>query len=57
MIEGQVIAPPYFRGPQWVDGIPKAGWFGALKIKPSNPSEVKSFRCPECGYVELNAKR
>jgi hypothetical protein len=57
MIEGQVVAPPNYRGPLWFDGVPKVGWFGIPKVKVSDASQVRSFRCPKCGYVELNAGR
>lgn len=55
MLEGQVVTPPNYRAPLWM-GVPQLNWLGLPKIKLSETSKVRSFRCPKCGYVEMNAR-
>jgi len=54
MIEGNVLDGRFLVPTVWVDGAPKMGWLGP-KVNPKEVRKLKSFRCPACGYVEVNA--
>jgi hypothetical protein len=43
--------------PGWIEGTPEKGLFGKLKERDWEHLPVTAFRCPECGRLELVARR
>lgn len=39
----------------WHPGKPEFGFFGAMKIEEENCTPVVTFRCSNCGFLELYA--
>jgi hypothetical protein len=39
----------------WVAGVPKKGWIGGVKLKGRRMSDITTYRCTSCGYLESYA--
>ena len=40
----------------WVEGQPERSFWTGLKLKGKESYPVRSYRCEECGYLELYAR-
>ncbi len=40
---------------KWVEGPPEKSFWSGLSLKGRPRLAVVAYRCPRCGYVELNA--
>jgi hypothetical protein len=46
----------YSGGPNhWLEGPPERTWLGSLKFRGKRYLEIVTFRCPECGMLEMVA--
>jgi predicted nucleic-acid-binding Zn-ribbon protein len=42
-------------GTRWVSGTPETGFLGTLNLRGKEVIDVRTFRCPGCGYLESYA--
>jgi hypothetical protein len=54
MVAGLVIDMKSLIPSRWIEGNPERNWLG-LKLKNKPMVEIKTYRCPKCGYLESNA--
>ena len=40
---------------RWVRGEPQFGFFGNLKVRRKEGTDVATYRCTRCGYLESYA--
>ena len=55
MLVGRVVDQRYYLTSRWREGDPVRKWWG-LQWKGKPLLEIKTYRCPKCGYLESNAQ-
>lgn len=55
MLVGLVVDARWLMPSRWIEGNPERNWLG-LKTKGKPILEIKTYRCPKCGYLESNAQ-
>ncbi len=60
MIEGFIIDHPLGQSAfpaQWHPGTPECNVFGGTQIDKEKLVPIQSFRCEQCGYLELYSRK
>jgi len=58
MVTGFIPDSTYggFSLPGWYPGDPAKSWLGTYKVDTKQLIPIRTFRCPNCGYIESYAK-
>ena len=59
MEEGFVVDNTYGGGlvSSWVAGPPEAKFLGGVKITGRDKFQIRTYRCPDCGFLESYANK